>query len=449
MIRLPKKKYQNGQILLAILIAIAVFAILAHSIFTLIASSYDLVTFNKARITARHLAQEKIELIRNLPYLDVATIGGVPNGTLILQSETIARNGLNYSVNTQIIYIDDPFDNSAPTDTSPEDYKRVRVEVSWEGLAASRRNPVLLITDVSAEANAIIDGGSLVIQVNNANLDPVSQANVTIVSSGISPAVNVSTQTDSAGTVVIPGMTPCVECYQITVTKAGFSTDKTYTSAEVTNPSKPRASIYLDDVTHISFAIDALGSLDLASLNSRENGFAALGSIPFRLYSNKIIGTDAYAQPVYKYDENLSTSGAGDLDLSNMEWGVYYLEMPQSTSYDISGTTPLPPLYLEPTGTLPFSFVVSAHTAHNLLLTVKNTSQQLIASASAKLYDDGGFNEVKNTGIEEDPDYGQVLFSNLIEETYHLEATASGYLNYNQDYDVLGTTNIDIVLTPQ
>jgi len=446
---LLKKTNFSGQMLLAILIAVAVFAILTHAIFTLIASSFDLVSFNKARITARHLAQEKIELIRNLPYTDVATIGGVPNGTLIPQTETISRNGLNYAVKTSIIFIDDSTDDSAPADTSPEDYKRVRVEVGWEGLAASGRNPVLLITDISAEATASIEGGSLVIQVVDANGNPVSQANVAIVSSGISPAVNLSTQTNSEGIVTIPGMTPCIECYQITITKAGFSTDRTYSNSEVTNPIKPRASIFLDDVSQVSFAIDEVGALAISSVDSRENNFSPLGSVSFILHGNKIIGTDAYAQPVYKYDENLTTNGSGNLNLSNMEWDVYLVEMPGSTSYDISGTSPLLPLNLVPAGSLTFTFAVSGHTTHSLFLTVKNSSQSLIASASARLYDDGGFEEIKETGTDGNPDHGQALFSNLIEDAYHLEATASGYLNFNQDFDVSGTTKIDVVMTPE
>ena len=65
---LPKEEINHeGQMLLGILISVGVFAILIHALFSLVASSYDLVNFNRARITARHLAQEKIELTRNLP----------------------------------------------------------------------------------------------------------------------------------------------------------------------------------------------------------------------------------------------------------------------------------------------------------------------------------------------------------------------------------------------
>ncbi|OGM60921.1 hypothetical protein A3A75_02420 [Candidatus Woesebacteria bacterium RIFCSPLOWO2_01_FULL_39_10] len=433
--------------LLSILVAMAIFAILAHALFTIIASSFELVSFNKARVTARHLAQEKIELIRNLSYADVGTVGGIPDG-ILTQQEDVVRNGLNYIVKTDVLYVDDSYDNVAPTDTSPEDYKRARVEVSWAGLAASRKNPVVLITDISAFATAVVDGGTLIILVFDSNGDPVSQADVTIVSSGITPSVNLTTKTDSNGGVVIPGATPCIECYKITVTKTGMSTDRTYSTSEVTNPLKPYASIFQDDVTQISFTIDDLGNLNISSVDSRENNFNPLGNVSFRLYGNKIVGTDAFAQPVYKYDQTLITNGSGTLALSSMEWDVYRVEMPASTSYDISGASPLLPLYLTPGGSLDFTFATDFHTDHSFFLTVKDPAQNLIASSSASLSDGSSYDETKFTGDSGNPDHGQVLFSNLTEQIYNLVATASGFVDFTGDFDVSGYTKADVVLAP-
>ena len=87
----------KGQTLIGILVAMAIFSILAHAIFLIVGSSYQLVSYNRARITARHLAQEKIELIRNLPYDNAGTSGGIPGGPL-LQEENIVRNKLNFLI---------------------------------------------------------------------------------------------------------------------------------------------------------------------------------------------------------------------------------------------------------------------------------------------------------------------------------------------------------------
>lgn len=442
---LPKKPTSKGQILLSILISIAVFAILTHAIFTLLASSFSLVAFNKARITARHLAQEKIEIIRNLSYSDVGTQGGIPSGVL-LQEENIVRNGLNYKVKIDVVYFDDPFNGTGPPDDI--DYKRARVEVSWEGLAASKKNPVILITDVSSSATTNIDAGTLIVLVVDANGNPVPQAEVSIIAP-TNPPVNLTQQTDSDGKVLLPGAPPCVSCYEISVTKAGYSSDRTYSTSEVANPLKPHTSVFLEDVTQVSFAIDRVGTLNIASVNSRENNFTPLGNIAFRLRGNKIIGTDAFAQLVYKYDENLLTGGSGTLSLPNMEWDVYQVLMSTAPSYDISGTSPLLPLYLTPAGSVDFTFAVSPHTAHSFFITVKDPSQNLIASASANLADGGGFNQTKFTGDTTNPDFGQALFSALSEDTFTLTATASGFLNYTGTYDVSGYTQAVINLTPQ
>src|SRR5690606_13925038 len=121
-------------------------SILIHASFTLVSSLYTLISFNRARISAKHLAQEKMELIRNLPYDEIGTQGGIPSGSL-LQNESIQQNGLNFNVKTDIIYIDDPFDDTSPDDLLPTDYKRVRVDVSWGGITPSR-NPIVFVTDV-------------------------------------------------------------------------------------------------------------------------------------------------------------------------------------------------------------------------------------------------------------------------------------------------------------
>jgi hypothetical protein len=153
------------------------------------------------------LAQDKIETVRNLEYGDIGTVGGIPSGN-INQTENVTLNGLNFSITTQVIYVDDQFDDTAPEDTTPEDYKRVRIEVSWQGVGRSRKNPVVLVSDISANATGTIDGGSLVILVFNGNGQPVPQANVQITSSGVTPAVNLTVNTDNDGKIVLPGATP-------------------------------------------------------------------------------------------------------------------------------------------------------------------------------------------------------------------------------------------------
>lgn len=444
------KRLESGQMLISVLVAIGVFGILAHAIFTLVAASFDLINFNRSRIAARYLAEEKIEIIRNLPYADVGTVGGIPNGVLA-EEETQVVNGLTYTIKTSVVYIDDEFDGTAPTDLDPEDYKRARVEVSWEGLAASRKNPIILLTDLDRGDNGLgTEGGTLNILVYDADGVPISGANVHIVATTTDPTVDVNQSTNSSGVVSLPGSPECVGCYQITVTKSGYSTDRTYSTSEVTNPIKPHTSIFADQVTQMSFAIDEVGSISVSSKDSRANSFATLPNMPFRLRGNKIIGTDSLSQPVYKFDENEVTDGSGNFSLSNAEWDTYQVIMPSSSSYDISGNNPLQPLSLLPGGTIDFTLSTEAYTSNSLLTIIKDPSQNLIASATARLtLGSPSYDETVVSGQSGDPDFGQAFFPGLAADTYTIDATASGYLDFNGTFDVSGASTGVVVLTPQ
>lgn len=433
---------------MSLLLAMAVFAILGHAIFTLTTSSFSLIGFTRARIAARHLAQEKIELIRNLAFDDVGTQGGIPVGPLV-QSESIERNGLVYSVKTSIVYVDDPFDGVTPADLLPTDYKRVRIDVSWQGQASSSKNPVVLVSDIAPKGiETTAGGGTLSILVFDANALPVAQADIHIEATEVNPPVDLDLQTSDTGYVVLPGAPECISCYDISVTKAGFSTDRTYTTAEVANPSKPPISIIEGELTEISFAIDKLSTLNLASVSDRESGFNPLGNITFQLRGDKITGTDSDDFPVYKIDKQFTTDAGGNIIITNVEWDNYTLIMPGASGWDISGTNPLVPLQLLPDTSVGWKFALANQTPHRLLISFTDSSQTPIASVSATL-SFGNYQETKLSGASSDPDFGQAFFFDLQDKNHDLEATASGYQNVNTKVKVDGYTEEDFILQPE
>jgi len=446
---LPRRlKKLNGQTLLEVLIALAIFSILAHALLTLVATTYSINTFNRSRIAARLLAQEKIEIVRNMPYENIGTVGGIPPGVLP-QTESVIINNLTYQIKTTIVYIDDPFDSLSPSDLLPTDYKRVSIEISWEGLESSKKTPLIMITDISPSGiETTVTGGTLSVYVFDSNAEPIPGADVSIISTGTTPLVNMTIKTADNGRVILPGAPTCKKgCYQISVTKDGYSSERTYSTAEVANPVKPYLSVLQGQVSEASFSIDKLGVINVYSYSDRSNNFAVLGNTSFTIRGEKIIGTDTYDNPVYKYQNTYSTNSGGQKTISDMEWDNYFISI-ASTVGDISGLNPPPSVSLKPNEIIDIKFAVSPDTANSVLISFVNPAVTPIASVSAKIYDNKGFELIASSGASGVPDFGQVFFASLARKIYQLEATISGYIKFNGTVDSYGYKQQKVILNP-
>jgi prepilin-type N-terminal cleavage/methylation domain-containing protein len=438
----------RGQTLLEVLIALAIFAILSHALFTLVTTTYSINTFNRSRIAARHLAQEKIELIRNMAYDEIGTVGGIPPGN-IPQYESVNLNGLTYTVKTTVIYIDDPFDMQAPEDLLPTDYKRASVEITWGGVESSRKTPVRLITDISPQGiEQTTGGGTLSIIVVDSNLQPVNQADVTITSTGTNPLINMSIKTANNGRVLLPGAPPCNNaCYKIVVAKALYSQEQTYSSSEISNPEKPNLSVLKGDLTEVTFMIDKLARINVTSYSLSNGVFSILPNISFNLTGQKTIGTDNDDNPIIKYQKTFATGGDGKLTIDSLEWDKYQITTSSSIG-DISGINPFQPISLNPEDDLNIAFSVNSHTQNSILVTFVNPTDNQLASVSAKIFDNTGFEASASSGLLESPNFGQVFFQNLSRKFYNLQATISGYLQYSGILDVYNYKEEKIILNP-
>src|SRR4030042_667800 len=167
----------RGFSLIETIIAIGLLAIVFLGVFGLVQLGIRLTAQSKARITATALANQKIELARNLPYVDIGTEGGIPSGS-ILETEAVVRNRITYTVKTTVVYVDDPFDNLFPADPLAWDYKRVKVNVSWSSRLGGQ---VFLQTDVAPKGVETTGGGGIIsILVFDANGQPVSEDDLAI-----------------------------------------------------------------------------------------------------------------------------------------------------------------------------------------------------------------------------------------------------------------------------
>jgi hypothetical protein len=148
----------------------------------------------------------------------------------------------------------------------------------------------------------------------------------------VNPPIDLDTVSGSNGRVVRPGATACVDCYEIGVTKSGYSTDRTYSTAEVANPLKPHATVIEGEVTALTLTIDQTSTLQVLTTGRRENNYPPFSGIQFQLRGSKLIGYDASDQPVYKYDQPISSGPGGVVTVSNLEWDTYEVFIPNPST---------------------------------------------------------------------------------------------------------------------
>jgi len=442
---MPAKHTRKGELYLGVIISMGILLILTQAIVTLVFSAYDYINFSKARTSARHLAQKQMELIRNMPFDDIGTLGGIPSGVL-QQTENIPLNGQNYDMRTSIIYIDDPFDDTAPDDLVPNDYKRVRVDVSWGGLAASAANNITLFSDVAPNGvEQITGGGTLSILVIDAVGQPVSQAEVHIEASSLNPPVDLTQFTSATGRVLLPGAPACASCYRISISKSGYSEDRTYSSAEIANPTNPDVSSLEGQLTELSFTIDRFSTVNLATVSGNEGGFLPLANQTINLRGTKIIGTNEFDEPTYKVNLDITTDGTGNFVIEDLEWDSYELTLPDGSPRTISAANPFLPLVVAPDEETSLTLALSPNTPNTLWAIFRDQTQQPIASTSASIkYDDTEQNYT--TGEASSPDFGQVFFSGLQPVQYTVEATASGFQPLTETVNVSGNTIHEFIM---
>lgn len=255
----------RGISLIEVVVGVSIMTVVFLGIFGAFKLSIDLVFSTKTKIGAVALLTERMEYIRSLPYTSVGTVGGIPAGP-VLQLEQVTLNGTVYTLRTFIQYTDAPEDGLGTADENSitADYKTVKVEVLWSVRDAPRTtSAVTYATPVGLET--LDSGGTLQVNVFDALTQPVPQASVRIVNAAVQPAVDVTALTNASGVTSFPGALEGAG-YEITVTKPGYSTAKTYSvTAQNPNPSPNHVSVASGDTSTASFAIDTLGSLTVSS----------------------------------------------------------------------------------------------------------------------------------------------------------------------------------------
>jgi len=372
----------------------------------------------KAKAAATSLAENEMEYIRGLTYDNVGTVGGIPAG-VIPQTQTQVLDGASYTERVLIEYVDDPADGSAGSDANgiTIDYKVVKVSVSYTLRGVT--NTISLVSNFAPPGiESTNGGGTLQINVVNASGAAVPGATVTIVNASTSPAVNFTTFSNSSGIVYLPGAATSTQ-YQITATKAGYSTAQTYARAGANqNPNPGYLTIVKNQTTTGTFAIDTFSTLNVSTLLASTTGSSTpLGGVFLTFTGAKTIGSTGAGAPIPKTTAVITTDSLGNGALS-LEWDSY---TPTVTTYDIEDSCGLSPYALSPGSSTSVSLTLGTKTTNSIVVEVIDGSGNPVSSATV-LLSKTGFSSVSHSSS-----CGNAYFGGVSAATYSVAVGQSGH----------------------
>ncbi len=388
------KKNHKGFSLIETLVAMSVFAIFALGIYQAFIGTMRLVHTSGTMVEASSVANEQFELAQNLPYSDVGLVSGIPSGKL-QPSKMVSRGTMNFLVVTTVRNVDDPFDGvlgGSPNDTSPADYKLVEVSIS---LPDNPKFKPLRYTKMVAPKNLenSSTNGALFVRVIDASGNPVSGASVHIENDVAIPPIVIDDITNNNGYLQIVDVPPAVEAYEVSVSKVGYSSEQTYQSGAVANPNpnKKHATVAVQTVTELSFAIDVTGTVNMETVTET---CAPVPSVGFDITGTKLIGT---GPDVLKYQNSFSTGADGKLAVNGLEWDTYNLVINDPGKH-LAGSISMVPFTLNPGNTQDVKMVVGANDLNTLLVSVKQGGTQLPLSGVEIKLEKGTSTITKMTG---------------------------------------------------
>lgn len=394
---MPSHAQRRGFTLITTIVAIGVFAILLLTVYSIASLLTRVSRANLLRATALAVAEQQMEIIRNVPFDSIGTSTTYPTGPL-LDTQQLTRNGATFYIDLSIGFVDDPADGNAlgtivnkPVDTAPADYKKVEIQVCWDDSACAK--PIRLTTLIAPKnLESTGNTGSLFINVIDASGQPVAVADVTVTNSA-NPAINIVTTTDVNGQLQLLNLPPAQDTYHIVVSKSGYSSDGTLpVSAGNPNPKKPDTSVVLASVTNTTFAIDRVSTLTVRTLDQAT--CSAIAGLSVRIRGQRLIGE---TPDVYLYDQTLTLDGTGSLTINDLPWDNYTVFL-NTTTYDVAGINPPDQVVINPNTVVNVDISLATSETHTLRIAVRdNGSLAPIASAQVNLTDGGGYSQTFTT----------------------------------------------------
>ncbi len=429
-----KNKNKNkGFMLIEALTLLFIFALIMVTFYSVFTIGIRYIQDAKNRLGALAVANEKMEIIRNLKYDNIGTVGGTISGN-IPQEQTVSENTRSYNVRTQVSYVDDPYDGLAYADTVWfEDYKKVIVTVSWSGVKTSEE--VKLISRFVPPGKEVAHAGDGILSVNifsdQSGGVGVAGSKVQIVNPDT--GINTYEETNTSGNVTFMGSTVAnsIQKYQITITKDGYETVTTFPPYPITayNPIDIHASVVTGVMNVKNIAQNKLANMKISIVDYLDQ---PISGVPFHLVGGRKLGTEMTTPfaSVYNLDQDSITDTSGEKLFSLISPGgfVFSLIDPALTNYKIISITPAESFsLLSSDETLDVKVKLASKTTTALSVVVLNNSNDAqIAGAKVRLTNALGYDQELTTAID-----GKVFFpvsaDLFVAGEYNLKITAEGF----------------------
>lgn len=151
-----KAQRQKGFTLIEAMVGIFILNIMALGVYGMYDYSLKMVRDKSRKKEALAIANQEMESLRNIEYdeLGTATTDCTPDPARcnLPPLKTVARNGVNYTILTNISNFNEAFDDTDGIDsTGVNDYKIVRIEVQFDSIF-NNTNSVVLISNFTTSA---------------------------------------------------------------------------------------------------------------------------------------------------------------------------------------------------------------------------------------------------------------------------------------------------------
>ncbi|MBC7073798.1 hypothetical protein H5T58_00160 [Candidatus Parcubacteria bacterium] len=251
--------------LVELLITVFLISIILVSLLGVFAFSTKVVSLFSRKVNALEIGIGELEKIKNLPYLKIGTKGAtlplVPG--VLEKKETLFFNNYHFLIEREIRGVVDETDGE---ESCPIDYKKAEIKIFY---GRGEKDFVSLSSDIYPKTKEEelqfcqqYPSGILSVKVFDSKGELVEYPRIEIFNPETGEKIDeVFPQKGKYDFPLSPGE------YLVSVSKTGFSRERTYGIQEIAHPLNPHPLILEGKTTNLSFSIDKLSELKVQTLS--------------------------------------------------------------------------------------------------------------------------------------------------------------------------------------